>query len=104
MINAGPLSTRMAQHLSYLMSMAHVCSEVQCTYMYMYCSSHIAGSSKFVISFFQVLELLQDDASFFPAFKQSQLYIRLLAELDLLKESVTDQDGLITDEGDSGFS
>jgi len=43
---------------------------------------------------------LQEDKRFFPAFKKSQLYIKLLAELDLLKEtSSLKDDGIIIDEG-----
>ena len=34
---------------------------------------------------FQVWDKLQED-KYFPAFKRSQLYIKLLAELDLLKD------------------
>lgn len=48
----------------------------------------------------RVLDLLQDDPQFFPAFKQSQLYIKLLAELDLLKDSVQGQDCLGADDDD----
>ena len=33
--------------------------------------------------------MLQDDSRYFPAFRMSQLYIRLLAELDLLREPDT---------------
>jgi len=37
----------------------------------------------------QVWDILQDNPKYFPAFRKSQLYIKLLAELDLLKEGAT---------------
>ena len=33
--------------------------------------------------------MLQEDARYFAAFKKSKLYIKLLAELDLLQDAVT---------------
>ena len=42
--------------------------------------------------------MLQEDC-FFPAFKRSQLYIKLLDELDLLKDGNKSDDSLNLDEG-----
>lgn len=35
----------------------------------------------------RVWDILQNDPKYYPAFRKSQLYIKLLAELDLLKDS-----------------
>ena len=40
---------------------------------------------------------MQEDPRYFPAFRKSQIYIRLLAELDLLKDGNKSDDGLEND-------
>lgn len=50
-----------------------------------------------VRSTIQVWNILQEEP-YFPAFKRSQLYIKLLAELDLLKDGNKSDDGLSQDE------
>ena len=38
----------------------------------------------------QVWSLLQEEEIYYPAFRKSQLYVKLLIELDLLKEQKTE--------------
>lgn len=40
----------------------------------------------------QVWELLQEDPKYFASFKRSQLYIKLLMELDLIQDGHSKQD------------
>ena len=52
----------------------------------------------------EVLEMLQEDPRLFPAFKKSPLYVKLLAELDLLQPELVSpglksEDALSLEEG-----
>ena len=48
----------------------------------------------------RVWDMLQEE-QFFPSFKRSQLYIKLLAELDLLRDQSKSDESLNNDEGKS---
>ncbi|KAK2174391.1 hypothetical protein NP493_802g01012 [Ridgeia piscesae] len=52
----------------------------------------------------RVWDILQDNPKYFPAFRKSQLYIKLLAELDLLKEGATRLDDCDNDSDSSRSS
>ena len=45
---------------------------------------------------------MKEDPKLFPAFRKSQLYIKLLAELDLLKLDSKEEGGMTAEEG--GYS
>ncbi len=69
-----------------------------CCFFLLYSVPHTIGIEKFVAFFFgtkgqrfqflfcKVWDMLQED-KYFPSFKKSRLYIKLLAELDLLREN-----------------
>lgn len=50
------------------------------------CPSYFDLTPTHLFTFLQVYDLMLHDERFYPSFKQSPLYVRMLAELDMLKE------------------
>lgn len=50
------------------------------------CPSSFDLTPTYLLTLLQVYDLMLHDERFYPSFKQSPLYVRMLAELDMLKE------------------